>query len=806
MFGALLALLLTLPHPLVDCAGPPLRQELQRFEYSEAHMGTEFRVVLYAASATAAASASRAAFDRIGELDAMLSDYKNDSELSRLNQLARFSATDWVQVSPELWTVLDHAKRVSAQTEGAFDVTVGACVAQWRRSSRQERLPHADAVAEALATSGWRSLNLRAEDHSVQLALQGMKLDLGGIAKGYALDEALRCMRDHGVTSALVDGGGDVAVGAAPPHRDGWTVALSEGAWNGRTSLTLANEALATSGDRYQHVMIDGKRYSHIIDPATGLGLTTPRSATVRATNAMQADAWASALCVIGQANAASALAASGSKVRAIVFEAQADALSVRKPSSLPPNTTPPNVVFIVADDLGWADLACQGSDYYHTPNLDRLARDGMRFTSAYAAAANCAPTRAALMSGLYAPRTGVYTVGSGARGKAKDRQLVPPKNQTELDGTFFTLAECLQRAGYRTGHFGKWHLGGDDDTKPEAQGFEVNVGGAHFGHPPTYFWPYRKLKQDPNNPDQPIVRQQLPGLEDGKEGEFLTDRLTDEALQFLAADDGRPFFLYFPTYTVHTPIQAPQDLVWEWKKKPAGTRQKNPTYASMIQILDRNVGRILDKLDELGIADNTLVVFTSDNGGYGGYRDTGIDFGDITHNYPLRGGKGTYYEGGIRVPLIMRLPGRIPAQSVQSLPVTTVDFYPTLVELAAAQAPAQPLDGRSLTPLWQPRRLGAVPSALTTLKTRPIFWHMPGYLDARSGWRTAPVGVIRKGKYKLLEYFEDGSLELYDLHADISERLDLSATETEIRDALHAELQQWRELVEAPMPQPKSN
>ncbi len=811
MLGTLTALLLTIPALLGADAATTAKQELQRFEYAEPHMGTEFRLVLYANEQSHADAASRAAFGRIGELDSLLSDYKADSELSRLNAQARDQASGWIAVGSDLWDVLNQAHQVSKRSNGAFDITVGACVRLWRRSLQQKELPDLERLKTALSTASWNSLELRQVDQKVRLARAGMRLDLGGIAKGYALDEALRTLREHGVPSELVDGGGDVAVGVAPPQREGWTVAMSEGAWNGQQSLTLVNEALATSGDRYQHVVVDGKRYSHIIDPKTGLGLTQPRAATVRAPSAMVADAWASALCVMGQDGAEAAMTAAGEAVQGVVFEADAtdsaQGVTVEASPLNPPRDPDKrlNIVFILADDLGWNDLACQGSDYYSTPNLDQLARDGMRFTSAYAAASNCAPTRAALMSGLYAPRTGVYTVGSGARGKAKDRKLTPPKNQTELHGTFFTMAECLQRAGYRTGHFGKWHLGGDGVTDPQAQGFEVNIAGAHYGTPPSYFWPYQRSKKDPNNPGQRKITQQLPGLEDGKEGEYLTDRLTDEALKFLEADDGRPFFLYLPHYAVHTPIKAPRDEVWQWKKKPVGVHQQNPTYATMIDLLDRNVGRVLDKLEELNLADNTLVVFTSDNGGYGGYLDMGIDMGNITHNSPLRGGKGTYYEGGIRVPLIMRWPGRIPAQSVQSLPVTTVDFYPTFVGLAGAQPPAMKLDGSNLAPLWQPQKQQpASPSALSELKTRPIFWHMPGYLDARRGWRTTPVSAVRKGPYKLLEFLEDGRLELYDLDADISERMDLSASKPELRDALHAELQQWRESVDAPMPTPK--
>jgi len=441
----------------------------------------------------------------------------------------------------------------------------------------------------------------------------------------------------------------------------------------------------------------------------------------------------------------------------------------------------PPNILFILADDLGWRDVGFMGSTYYETPNIDRLARGGMVFTSAYSGAPNCAPTRACLMSGQYTPRHGVYTVGSSARGNPKGRRLVPIPNNPTLPSSVVTLAECLRRAGYATGHFGKWHLGGDPDTRPEGQGFDVNVGGNHAGHPRSYFSPYK-------NPDIP----------DGPKGEYLTDRLTEEAVRFMRANRERPFFCYLPHYAVHTPLQAKRSLIEKYKKKPPSGGQGNPTYAAMIESLDQGVGRLLAALDELGLAERTIVVFYSDNGGVGGYRELGIRGAEITSNRPLRGGKGMLYEGGIRVPLAVRWPGRVPAGSRCDVPVTAVDFYPTLIEAAGAEPPAgQPLDGESLLPLLT--RTGR-------LRRDAIFWHFPCYLQGGGNtWRTTPGGVVRAGDWKLIEWFEDGRLELYNLKDDIGESRDLAPTMPAKADELHRRLVAWRREVGAPVPTEKN-
>ena len=441
----------------------------------------------------------------------------------------------------------------------------------------------------------------------------------------------------------------------------------------------------------------------------------------------------------------------------------------------------PPNILFIFIDDMGWRDVGFMGSTFYETPHIDRLARGGMIFTDAYTNAPNCAPTRACLMSGQYGPRHGVYTVGSSARGRAKGRRLIPIENNTTLPAEKITLAESLKRGGYATCHLGKWHLGGRPDTKPEGQGFDVNAGGNHAGHPRSYFSPYR-------NPDLP----------DGPKGEYLTDRLTDEAVRFIDAHRDGPFFVYLSHYAVHTPLQAKKELIEKYEKKEPSGGHDHPVYAAMIESVDQGVGRILKRLDDLDLAENTLVVFFSDNGGCGGYEELGIQGPEITTQAPLKGGKGTLYEGGIRVPMAICWPGHVPAGTRCDVPVIGVDFYPTLLEVAGAEPPPDyPLDGESLVPLMTQK--GA-------LKRDAIYWHFPAYLQGgASTWRTTPGGVIRSGDWKLIEYFEDGRLELYNLREDIGETTNRAEREPAKAKALHDRLVAWRKETGAPVPTKKN-
>ncbi len=437
-----------------------------------------------------------------------------------------------------------------------------------------------------------------------------------------------------------------------------------------------------------------------------------------------------------------------------------------------------PNIVFILADDLGWTDLGCQGSNYYETPNIDRLARDGIRFSSAYSCGPNCQPTRAALLSGQYGPRTGIYTVGSTKRFDTSRRPLVPVENAEALALEKVTIAEALKEAGYATGMFGKWHLGGGGHG-PDKQGFDESLvsNGRHFDfvtRPPVEVPP----------------------------GAYLADYLTDRAVDFIEAHKAGPFFLYLPHFGVHAPHEAKPDLVARFRDKPASGGHKNPTYAAMIASVDESVGRIARKLDELGLSDNTLVIFASDNGGVGGYLEAGVKAKEgITSNAPLHGGKGMLYEGGIRVPWIARWPGRIRPGAMCDEPILSVDLYPTLLELAGGRVePGYPLDGKSLTPLLfdeDPAGLGR----------EAIFWHFPGYLGSgKDVWRTTPAGAIRAGDWKLIEFFEDGHVELYNLKTDLGEKTDLADAEPARRDELLGLLREWRASVEAPMPRRKEN
>ena len=329
-----------------------------------------------------------------------------------------------------------------------------------------------------------------------------------------------------------------------------------------------------------------------------------------------------------------------------------------------------PNIIYIMADDLGWTDLSGQGSTYYESPNIDRLAAQGMVFSNAYAPASNCAPTRAACITGQYGPRHGVYTVNSSARGESKDRKLIPIPNTTELAESALTIPEVLKSAGYVTGHIGKWHLGGD----PLEHGFDENIGGGHWGLPPG------------NGYNSPYA---FPNCIQEEEGEYLTDRLGREAVRFIERNKDKPFYLSYWTYSIHSPIQGKKDLVEKYGNKQVTEAHDYPAYAAMVQSLDENVGSLMDKLEELGLAENTLIVFTSDNGGVWRW----------SKQWPLRSGKGSYTEGGIRVPMFVRWPGRIQQGSTSETPVCGIDLFPTFLDAAGIEKPqGKVLDGVSLT------------------------------------------------------------------------------------------------------------
>lgn len=442
------------------------------------------------------------------------------------------------------------------------------------------------------------------------------------------------------------------------------------------------------------------------------------------------------------------------------------------------------NVIFILADDLGWSDLGCYNADLHETPNLDRLAQNNLRFTNAYAAGPVCSPTRASIMTGKCPARLN-FTIWREAamqrRIEKPNTILSPPLTETDLSLNEITLAELFQKAGYRTAHIGKWHVG-DAEHYPETQGFEVNIGGTVWGAPQTYWYPYRGQR----NEDE---FRYIPHLEFGQKGEYLTDRLTDEALHCIDTFKNEPFFLNMAYHTVHTPIQGKPDYTeyFRGKIKPEMNHQ-NPGYAAMVRSLDENVGRILDKLDDLHLANRTVVIFFSDNGGYT-QQNQGMT---VTNNAPLRSGKGSLYEGGIRVPLIVRWPGVTPQGAVCHTPVISDDFFPTCREWLAddnSEIADTVLDGISLLPVLHD------PDA--KLPREELGWHYPHYYPT-----TTPVSAIRYRQWKLLEYYEDGRLELYNLEDDLGETQNLANRLPEKTAELHSRLKEWRSRMGAQLPQ----
>lgn len=432
-----------------------------------------------------------------------------------------------------------------------------------------------------------------------------------------------------------------------------------------------------------------------------------------------------------------------------------------------------PNIVFIMADDLGYTDVGCFGSKYYETPHIDRLATQGAKFTN-YHHHQNCTPTRAALMSGQYSVRTGVYTVGGIDRFDWSKRPLRPVDNVTNLPLDRTLLPAALKAAGYATGMFGKWHIGQQGDYLPGRRGFDEAIVsmGAHFDFDTTPKVNYPK-------------------------GQYLADFLTDRAVDFITRHRNHPFFLYLPHFGVHSPHHAKPELIAKFKKKPGVGGHNNPTYAAMIASVDESVGRVMALLDELKLADNTVVIFVSDNGGVGGYVREGIKKGggDVTDNAPLRSGKGSLYEGGTRVPFIVRWPGQVKPGAVCDTPAIHVDVYPTLVAMAGGKMPTtQIFDGESLLPLMR--------DVNAKLSRDAIFQHFPGYLGAGvDQWRTTPVSLIQAGDWKLMEYLEDGRLELYNLREDIGETRNLASSQPDKAKELHARLVAWRAETKAPMP-----
>ncbi len=430
-----------------------------------------------------------------------------------------------------------------------------------------------------------------------------------------------------------------------------------------------------------------------------------------------------------------------------------------------------PNIVFILVDDLGWADVGSFGSDFYETPHIDRLARQGMRLTRAYAACPVCSPTRASILTGKYPARLKLTNFIPGGRQLANARVLTAPFRQ-QLPLEEVTLAETLAAAGYTCGHVGKWHLG-DRGFLPRDQGFHFNCGGCGAGGPADYFYPQ--------------WTRNIP-IPEGKPGEYLPDRLAEEAVGFIERNKDRPFFLHYADYAVHIPMQAPEDRIQKCRAKAAahpGTRQDNPVYAAMVGSTDRSVGRLMETLDRLKIADRTIVFFFSDNGGEATPEGPHTP---ATTNWPLRAGKGYLYEGGIREPAVVRWPGVVRPGSECAAVVSSIDFYPTILEMAgAAGEPGHTPDGVSLVPLLK---------ETGTLKRDAIYWHYPHF----SNQGGMPGGAVRQGPFKLIRFYEDERVELYDVEKDIGEKEDLAQRMPEKAAELRGLLDKWLREVDATM------
>ncbi|KKB46734.1 hypothetical protein HMPREF1212_04230 [Parabacteroides sp. HGS0025] len=431
-----------------------------------------------------------------------------------------------------------------------------------------------------------------------------------------------------------------------------------------------------------------------------------------------------------------------------------------------------PNIVLINIDDLGWTDISSNGCTYYETPHIDDLRKKGIWINEAYSGSSNSAPSRACMLTGMYTPRHGIYTVGTPDRGDTSKRKLITIPNRRVLEPDIQILPQVLKEAGYQTCHIGKWHV----TDNPAENGVELNIGGNNAGGTKSHFSPY-------SNKD----------LKDGPNGEYLMDRLGNEAVGYIrAVDKNRPFFLYLATFAVHTPLQADSSLVEKYKRKQTVAGHDNPVYAAMIENMDYNVGKVLAEIKKQGLEDNTLIVFTSDNGGL--YR--------VSCQWPLRAGKGSFYEGGIRIPMIVYQKGRFEAKEIVHIPVSQIDLFPTFLDIAGIKRSDLILDGESLLPLLSEKNT-------EKYQNRPIYWHFPAYLEGNAKdteqtgpyFRTRPVSVVRQGDWKLIENYETGDLELYNINEDISEKEDLAQKNKEKREELRRLLSNWKQQVQAPVP-----
>jgi len=431
------------------------------------------------------------------------------------------------------------------------------------------------------------------------------------------------------------------------------------------------------------------------------------------------------------------------------------------------------NVVLILIDDLGWTDVGCYGSRYYETPNIDRLASDGMRFTNGYAACNVCSPTRAAIMTGKYPARLLLTQWLPSGRWSPTKNRLREGRYVSNLPLEEVTIAEALREAGYRTGFIGKWHLGTETYYYPEHQGFDVNVAGRDYGAPGSYFYPFKGTWKIPTTGLALRKDSPLPG----KEGDYLVDRLAEEAETFIRENADKPFFLMLAHYAVHTPLQGKPDKVARYEKVPKDRRQGKPAYAAMVESVDDSVGRVMRTLRDLGLEDRTLVIFTSDNGGNA----------RVTDNAPLRAGKGTNYEGGLRVPVVVKWPGRTRPGSISDEPVISTDFYPTILAATGQDPrPHQHVDGKSLVPVL---------TGAGGLDRDTLCWHYPHYNQHPQSF---PSSVIRAGDWKLMENLETGQVALYNLADDVGERHNLADRESTKAAELLGRLKAWRDAVGA--------
>jgi arylsulfatase A-like enzyme len=450
-----------------------------------------------------------------------------------------------------------------------------------------------------------------------------------------------------------------------------------------------------------------------------------------------------------------------------------------------------PNIILINVDDLGWTDLGCYGSRYYETPNIDQLASQGMRFTNAYSAASVCSPTRASIITGKYPARLGITDwiraefQGGGSENiigytKNKNKKLTCPLNPFHLELSEVTIAEILKKCGYSTCHIGKWHLG-TTDWYPENQGFDINVAGCDYGQPPGYFDPYIMYPTH----WYPDTLKGFPTMKSRKKGEYLTDREADEAINFIKNVKDNSFFLNLCHYAVHTPIQAKQELIKKYENKPV-TNQKNPKYAAMIESVDASLGKIIRALEELNLMNNTIIIITSDNGGL--LRET------ATNNTPLRLGKGYPYEGGIRVPLIIKWPSFVKDNSISEIPVISPDIFSTICDVVDFDiSDDNQIDGKSLLPIL---------NSTGTINRDAIFWHFPHY----RGNDIKPYSIVRSDEWKLIKNHEEESFELYNLSHDISETQDLSQKYLEKVVELDKILTVWLTEVDAKLPRKNPN